>query len=95
MKKLFSEIPYLIGERIVLKRIEQADAPALQDFVDSVEVYRYLPDFLFERKYKDILYVIRHLYDECWKDSIILGVFLTMNFADLWKCMDSETSITR
>ena len=54
MKKLFSEIPYLIGERIVLKRIEQADAPALQDFVDSVEVYRYLPDFLFERKYNDI-----------------------------------------
>ena len=83
MKKLFSEIPYLIGERIVLKRIEQADAPALQDFVDCDEVYRYLPDFLFERKYKDINTVISRLYDECFKESIILGVFLNDKFCGL------------
>ena len=76
MKKLFSEIPYLQSERIVLRKLVDADADALRELVDSPAVYRYLPTFLFEKQYGDIHYVIRHLYDECFKESIILGVFL-------------------
>ena len=45
-KKLFSEIPYLKSERLVLKGLSQADAPALQELVDSPNVYRFLPTFL-------------------------------------------------
>ena len=83
MKKLFSEIPYIQGEHITLKKLTESDAAALQKLVNSDNVYRYLPTFLFERKYKDILCVIRHLYDECWKDSIILGVFFDDEFCGL------------
>ena len=81
-KKLFSEIPYLAGERVVLKKIEQTDAPALQEMVDSSEVYRLLPTFLFEKKY-DVPTVINRLYTECWEESIILGVYYDGQFCGL------------
>ena len=74
-KKLFTEIPSIRGDRITLKRLLPDDAPSLAELTESRNVYRYLPTFLFERKYKDARYVIDRLYDECWKESIILGVF--------------------
>ena len=82
-KKLFSEIPYLNSGRLVLKRLGPDDAPSLQELVDSPGVYRYLPTFLFEKQYPDVGYVIDHLYDECWKESIILGVFRDEEFCGL------------
>lgn len=66
-KKLFSEIPLIQGPRITLRRLESHDAPGLQALADSPSVYRYLPTFLFERKYADAREVIRRLYDECLK----------------------------
>ncbi len=82
-KKLFSEIPYLQNERIVLRKITPDDADALPELVNNAAVYRYLPTFLFEKKYPDIHYVIRHLYDECFRESIILGIFENAQFCGL------------
>ena len=76
MKKLFSEIPYLQSERLILKKVEEKDAEALQAFTRDPEVYRYLPTFLFEQKYADAHEVIRRLYTECFQESIILGIYL-------------------
>ena len=76
MKKLFSEIPYLQGRRLILKQIEDADADSLRELVGNPMVYRYLPTFLFERKYPDIHDVIHRLYTECFQESIILGIYL-------------------
>ena len=75
-KKLFSEIPHIKGKRIELKALTAADAPALRELTEDSEVYRYLPAFLFEKKYGDALTVIERLYDECFRESIILGIFL-------------------
>ena len=75
-KELFTEIPYIEGERLTIKEITQADAPALQEMVDSEAVYRLEPSFLFEKKYDDVHYVIDHLYDEAFKESIIMGIYL-------------------
>lgn len=83
MKKLFSEIPYLKGRRVELKKLVLSDAPALAELTGSPNVYRYLPTFLFEKKYDDARYVIERLYDECWKESIILGVFRNGVFCGL------------
>ena len=83
MKKLFSEIPYIKGRRILLKKITEADAEALSSLVRSDAVYKYLPTFLFERKYDDIHYVIRRLYDECLEESIILGIFMGGDFCGI------------
>ena len=83
MKKLFSEIPYLESERLVLRALGESDADSLRELVNSPGVYRYLPTFLFEQKYEDIHYVIRHLYDECFQESIILGIFLKGEFCGL------------
>lgn len=83
MKKLFSEIPELTGERVTLKRLTQADAGALRKLTDDDEVYRYLPTFLFEKQYDDKSYVIERLYDECIKSSLILGVYIEGEFCGL------------
>lgn len=83
MKKLFSEIPELIGKRIVLRKLTDADANGLQALKNDQAVYRWLPTFLFERKYNDPHTVIRRLYDECLEESLILGVFMEGRFCGL------------
>ena len=83
MKKLFTEIPYIKTERLVLRKIEETDAEGLSELSHSPGVYRYLPTFLFEQKYEDVHEVIRRLYDECFKESIILGVFMEEEFCGL------------
>ena len=82
-KKLFSEIPDLKGGRIELKGLVMADAPALAELTGSRNVYRYLPTFLFEKKYADAKMVIERLYTEAWEDSIILGIFMNGAFCGL------------
>ena len=83
MKKLFSEIPCLESPRLVLKQLADEHAQDLYELAHSERVYRYLPTFLFEQKYDDIHYVIRRLYDECFRESIILGVFEEDRFCGL------------
>lgn len=83
MKNLFSVIPEIKGSRLTLKKLTQADAGALKELVDSESVYRYLPAFLFERRYEDIHYVIEHLYDECLEESLIFGVFCAGEFCGI------------
>ena len=92
-KKLFSELPVLRGERVVLRPLERRDAPGLRALVDSPAVYRYLPTFLFEKQYADVGYVIDHLYDECLKESIILGIFMEGGFCGLAEFYGHRPSI--
>ena len=73
---MFAEIPRIEGARIVLRRLGEADAAPLARLAHSAAVYRYLPTFLYEQKYPDIDRVIRGLYTECIRESMILGVFL-------------------
>ena len=83
MEKLFSKIPYIKTKRLVLRKIEEKDAEGLSELAHSPGVYRYLPTFLFEQKYEDVHEVIRHLYDECFKESFIPGVFMEEEFCGL------------
>ncbi|MBR4514293.1 MAG: GNAT family N-acetyltransferase [Lachnospiraceae bacterium] len=83
MKKLFTEIPYIQGERVTLKQITGKDKEALHELVSTSEVYKHEPTFLFEKRYEDIDYVIERLYDEGFKESIILGVFVKDEFCGI------------
>ena len=74
--QFFQSVPTLESERLILRRLTQADANALESLAHSDAVYRYLPTFLFERKYPDIRLVIDGLYGECLRESLILGIFL-------------------
>ena len=82
-KKLFSEIPYLKGERVVLKKITEEDAPYFSELATSLAVSRFIPAFLYEKQNDDILYVIRHLYDECMEESLFLGIYVDGEFAGI------------
>lgn len=75
MKKLFSEIPTIKGERVTLRAMTLDDADGLRELTEDEEVYRYLPTFLYEKQH-DAEYTIRHLYDECIKSALILGVYV-------------------
>ena len=77
MKKLFDEIPFLENDKIILKRMEDADARELERMTRSDRVYRFLPTFLYEQKYEDKHDVIRLFYEECFpaKEGIFLGIY--------------------
>ena len=85
IRELFPAVPCIRGRHIVLKGLSGDDAPALRKFVDDSRIYRYLPTFLFERKYPDVHTVIDRLYSECLEDSLILGVFDEEGFGGLNK----------
>ena len=77
-KKLFSEIPSIEGERIVLDRVVDSDANALRDLIEDPLVQRYLPTYLFEKQYDDAHEAIRQLYGDLFtnKESLILAIRL-------------------
>ncbi|MBR0507398.1 MAG: GNAT family N-acetyltransferase [Clostridia bacterium] len=83
MKELFRTIPRLAGKTIELRALTQADADALDAFTHDDRVYRYLPTFLFERKYPTAAEVIGRLYTECLEESLILGIFRDGAFCGL------------
>ncbi len=83
MKGLFPEPPVLAGARLCLRPLSSSDADDLRRLTRQEPVYRYLPTFLFEKKYEDAETVIEWLYDECLDDSLILGVFMERRFCGL------------
>ena len=86
---LFSRITCLKDGRITLRRLTDADHEGLCELTNDPAVYRFLPTYLYEQRYADKHYVIRHLYDECIKTSLILGVFAEDVFcglAELYGC---------
>ena len=86
-KKLFSEIPRIEGDRVVLDRVVDSDADALHDLKSNTKVQRYLPAFLFENQYEDDYEAIRQMYADLYenKESLILAVRMkeTGEFAGL------------
>ena len=76
MKKLFSEIPTIEGDGIVLGPVLETDSPALQELMDNDNVYRFLPTFLFEKRFEDARDAISEFYGELFekKESLILGI---------------------
>ena len=75
-KKLFSEVPSIEGERIVLDRVVDADAEALRDLIENPLVQRYLPTYLFEKQFDDVHKAISLLYGDLFadKESLILAI---------------------
>ena len=78
MKKLFDEIPYLEGERVILRKITEDDRETLQEMARSNNIYRYEPTYLLEQQYDDMDLLLRDLYGKYFenKQNLFLGVFL-------------------
>ena len=85
MKKLFDEIPYLEGERVIFRKITEDDRDALQEMAHSNIVYRYEPTYLLEQQYTDMDRLLRDLYGEYFekKQNLFLGIFLKDNPSEL------------
>ena len=78
MKKLFDEIPYIEGERLMLKKITEKECEALEEMANSNGVYNYEPTYLLEQQYTDMKQLIHDLYGEYFekKQNLFLGIFL-------------------
>ena len=63
MKRLFSDIPRLQSETLLLRQLFPSDAADLRKMTLQTNVYRFLPTFLFEKKY-DAVEAIDRMYDE-------------------------------
>ena len=82
MTGLFPEPPVLRGAELELRPLTLPDADGLRRLTQQDAVYRYLPTFLFEKKY-EAGEAIRRLYTEGLKDSLILGIFRGERFCGL------------
>lgn len=80
-EKLFGQIPVIEGGRVVLDRVVDADADALQDLIDDPLVQRWLPMHLFERRDDDAHETIRLLYDKplTREESMVLAIRMREN----------------
>ena len=85
LKKLFPEPPVLTDGRLCLKPLSLSDADSLQRLISEEPVYRYLPTFLYEKKYDRPEDVILRLYDEGLNDTFILGIFMEKRFCGLFE----------
>ena len=77
-KELFTEIPYLEGDKLILARIEGKDAPGLEELRNNDRVYALEPSFLYERQIEDVHEAIKGMYEGptfTEKESLILGIF--------------------
>lgn len=83
MKKLFSVLPCIRGDELELRPLEARDAESLRELTESDEVYRFLPTFLFEKKFDSAEEAIRRMYDEGLESSLILGIFSNGEFCGL------------
>jgi len=77
MKKLFDQFPYLENDRIIIKRMTDDDANTLFQMTQNKNVYRYLPTFLLEKQYDDMIEVIHRSYAEKFlmRESVLMGVY--------------------
>ncbi len=75
---LFEEYPVIADDKIVIRKMTDADADALAEMCAQEEVYRYVPTFLYEQRYEDKHEVIAKMDAECFetKESLLLGVYL-------------------
>ena len=82
MKIGIADIPCLKGERICLKRVEEADAEALAELMKSETVGRTLPLFLLERQCADAREAVRRIREESG-DALFLGIYEDGTFCGL------------
>ena len=83
MKELFPEIPYVKGERIILKKIGPEAADGLKEIAQSPSVRKYLPTFLYEQQYEDMEDAIAYFYDEGLEESLFLGIYMENEFCGI------------
>ncbi len=83
IRKLISEVPCIGTGNVILRKVTLAEKESLKKMTCNPHVYRYLPAFLYKKKYEDIEYVINHLYDEDSNDSFITGIYFKDDFCGL------------
>ncbi|MBQ9059332.1 MAG: hypothetical protein IJ125_09130 [Atopobiaceae bacterium] len=95
-QELFETIPQIENEYLLLKQLTDNDADALTDLIHNDTVYRYLPNYLFEKQFTDPHEAIRQLYGDLLRTkSRLYFVFFSKGVTSsvvLVSSMDTEQS---
>lgn len=77
MPELFDKFPYLENDKIIIRKIEISDLPALKEISDNENVYKYVPYFLYKKSEKVLETAIRNIggRDFIKKKQIIAGIY--------------------
>lgn len=102
MAELFDEFPYLIGDTVIVKKMEVSDVEALSEISHNDNVYKYTPEFLHKKSNKVLETAIKNLggrdFDK--KKQIIAGIYLKSNpdrligLAEMFDYKKRENKIT-
>ena len=78
MAELFAEFPYLANDKVVIKKMEEPDVPALAEISRNDNVYKYMPPFLYQKSDAALAGAIKNLGGRDFENTkwIIAGVYL-------------------
>jgi len=78
MAELFAEFPYLVNDRVVIKKMEESDVPALAEISRNDNVYKYMPPFLYQKSDVALAGAIKNLGGRDFESKkwVIAGVYL-------------------
>lgn len=79
--ELFETFPYLENEKVIIKKMEISDVPALAEISNNQHVYKYISPFLYKKSDKVLETAIKNIgqrdFDK--KKMIIAGIYLKDN----------------
>lgn len=79
--ELFETFPYLENEKVIIKKMEISDVPALAEISNNEHVYKYISPFLYKKSDKVLETAIKNIgqrdFDK--KKMIIAGIYLKDN----------------
>ena len=77
MAELFAEFPYLTNDKVIIKKMEESDVPALAEISRNDNVYKYMPPFLYQKSDAALAGAIKNLGGRDFESKkwIIAGVY--------------------
>ena len=102
MAKLFDTFPYLQNDRVIIRKMEINDVPALWEISNNDNIYRYIPPFLYKKNHKFLETAVKNFGGRDFekKKTIIAGIYLKENpdklvgLAEMFDYKERENKIT-
>ncbi len=102
MVELFGSFPYLENDKVIIRKMETCDVPALSEISSNDNVYKYIPPFLYKKSDKFLETAIRNLGERDFekKKLIIAGIYLKdypnnlVGLAEMFDYKKKENKIT-
>ncbi len=102
MTELFAEFPFLSNDKVVIRKMEETDIPALAEISRNDNVYKYMPPFLYQKTDSALGGAIKNLGGRDFESKkwVIAGVYPVsdntrlIGLAEMFDYDEAESRIT-